>query len=141
VSIVGYRLEITWVKGHSRSKGNERVDGEVKREAKGESSHMCNLPKFLVEVVLPFRKLVAKGSGGAVDSQLEGVTEVYQAGGDRPRYAIQKVCQAGQGDEEIPGKHDNAARHGAHPIEQVFASDYKGRLATVPVVILMLCEH
>ena len=47
-----YTLDVTWVQGHSRVKGNERVDCEAKEAAKGCSSQKRNLPKFLTKVPL-----------------------------------------------------------------------------------------
>jgi ribonuclease HI len=48
-----YKLEITWVKGHTDIDGNEKVDIEAKKSARGKSSKACNLPKFLTENPLP----------------------------------------------------------------------------------------
>jgi ribonuclease HI len=42
-----YKLEVTWIKGHVHVKGNERVDVEVKKVVKGNSSKAHNLPEYL----------------------------------------------------------------------------------------------
>ena len=48
-----FRLEIGWVKGHSRIEGNEKVNAEAKEVAKGQSSRACSLPDFLTGGDLP----------------------------------------------------------------------------------------
>ena len=44
-----FRLEILWVRGHSDSMGNERVDQEAKKASKGTTSKESLLPCFLTE--------------------------------------------------------------------------------------------
>ena len=44
-----FRLEISWVKGHGDSMGNESVDQEAKKASKGSSSKESLLPSFLKE--------------------------------------------------------------------------------------------
>ena len=44
-----FRLEISWVKGHGDSTGNERVDQEAKKASKGAMSKESLLPCFLTE--------------------------------------------------------------------------------------------
>ena len=48
-----YTLNVTWVWGHSRVEGNERVDHEAKEAAKGHSSQKRNLLEFLTKALLP----------------------------------------------------------------------------------------
>jgi ribonuclease HI len=48
-----FQLEIEWVKGHADVAGNERVDSEAKRAAKGEISRTCALPHTLADAPLP----------------------------------------------------------------------------------------
>ena len=46
-------LEIAWVRGHSGKEGNKKVDVAAKEVARGKSSQVHNLPKFLAGRVLP----------------------------------------------------------------------------------------
>ena len=48
-----FQLDISWVKGHSDERGNERADGKVKVAAKGRSSHVHSPPDFLSDGQIP----------------------------------------------------------------------------------------
>jgi len=55
-----YKLEVTWVKGHTNIEGNERVDAEAKLAMKGKSSKAHNLPDYLKEDKLPLSAVAVK---------------------------------------------------------------------------------
>src|SRR6266481_8815110 len=44
-----FRLEIGWIKGHSRVEGNEKANQEAKKAAGGQASRVRMLPRFLME--------------------------------------------------------------------------------------------
>jgi len=53
-------LDVTWIKGHNGSVGNERVDNEAKKAVKGTSSQSPNLPDILIGTMLLLSTLAMK---------------------------------------------------------------------------------
>ena len=76
---------IEWVRGHSGTEGNEKVDAEAKLAAKGRSSRACCLPDFLSMGVLP-KSISARRQ--EYDARLKDTWA--QAWAASPRYARAK---------------------------------------------------
>ncbi|KAF8476526.1 hypothetical protein JB92DRAFT_3134399 [Gautieria morchelliformis] len=47
------KLKVTWISGHDDVEGNEAVDSEARRAAKGDSSPQSELPAYLSPELLP----------------------------------------------------------------------------------------
>ena len=76
---------IEWVRGHSGTEGNEKVDAEAKLAAKGRSSRARCLPDFLSMGVLPKSISVRRQE---YDARLKDTWA--QAWAASPRYARAK---------------------------------------------------
>jgi ribonuclease HI len=89
-----FQLEIAWVKGHNEVEGNERVDREAKKAARGESSQARNLPSHLTTNPLPVSSTAMKQS---YDAKLAAEwKEIWKASSRFPK--LSKI------DPELPSK-------------------------------------